>query len=131
MRTATWGATPDYERVPGLLVLRLEAPFFYANAAPVVDAVKRLVGSGDPPPAAVILDFGANSDLDITSSEKLGELATALRAVGIEFALAEMRRPVREDARRSGVLETIGENRVYLTIDEAVSALGPAPAASP
>jgi sulfate permease, SulP family len=114
---------PDYERVPGVLVLRLEAPLFYANAAPVTGAIKTLVRTSEPPPKAVILDFGPNAGLDITSSEKLGELVTELRGDGVDFALAEVRRPTRDAARRSGVLATIGEDRVFHTIDEAVANL--------
>jgi len=34
-----------------------------------------------------------------------------------------VRTPVLDAARRSGVLATIGENRVFHTIDEAVAAL--------
>jgi high affinity sulfate transporter 1 len=118
---------PDYEPIPGVLVLRLEAPFFYANASLVVEAVKRLAGASDPPPRAVVLDFSPNGNLDITSSEKLRELVTTLRSAGIDFALAELRRPTREAARRSGVLETIGEDHVFHTIDEAVDGLARAP----
>jgi sulfate permease, SulP family len=114
---------PDYEQISGLLVLRLEAPLFYANASLVVDAVKRLAGESDPRPRAVVLDFGPNANLDITSSEKLVELLTTLRSAGIDFALAEVRKPAREAARRSGVLEAIGEDHVFRTIDEAVGAL--------
>ena len=114
---------PDYERVPGLLVLRLEAPLFYANASLVVDKVKQLAGAVDPQPGAVVLDFSPNANLDITSCEKLGELITVLRSAEIDFALAELRKPAREAAARGGVLETLGEDRVFHTIDEAVDAL--------
>jgi len=114
---------PEYERVPGLLVLRLEAPFFYANASLVAGAIKRLAGAEETLPNAVVLDFGPNNNLDITSSEKLDELVTELRGAGIDFALAEVRRPTLDAARRSGVLATIGEDRVFHTIDEAVGAL--------
>jgi high affinity sulfate transporter 1 len=116
---------PDYERVPGLLVLRLEAPMFYANAAPVCDAIKRLAGAGDPPPRAVILDFSPNSELDITSCENLDELVKTIRSGGMDFGLAEVRQHVLEIARRSGVLETIGPDHIFHTVDEAVSALIP------
>jgi sulfate permease, SulP family len=114
---------PDYEQIPGLLVLRLEAPLFYANASLVAEAVKRLAGASEQPPKAVVLDFSPNVNLDITSSEKLSELITELRSAEIDFALAEVRKPTREAARRSGVLETIGEDHVFHTIDEAVDAL--------
>ena len=115
---------PDYQAIPGLLVLRLEAPLFYANAAPVCDAIRRLAGAAGSTPRAVILDLGANSELDITSSERLQELIDTLRQAGIDLALAEVRQPVVETARRTGLLSTIGDDHLYLTIDEAVDALG-------
>jgi MFS superfamily sulfate permease-like transporter len=43
---------PEAEPVPGVLVLRLEAPLVYGNAAPVRDRVKRLVGEARPTPRA-------------------------------------------------------------------------------
>jgi sulfate permease, SulP family len=125
-----WGDVvrhPDYEGVPGLLVLRLEGPAFYANATLVRDGVKRLVGAADPVPRAVILDAGANYDLDITTAEVLDQLIGTLRTAGVDFALAEARRPVVERARRTGLadlVQLVGEDRVFHTIDEAVQALG-------
>ena len=47
-------------------------------------------------------------------------------SAGIDFALAEVRQPVIETARRTGLLATIGEDHTYLTIDEAVRSLGQA-----
>ena len=117
------GRHPDYQAVRALLVLRLEAPLFYANASPVCEAIKQLAGSAEPKPRAVILDFGPNSELDITSSDDLGELARTLRSAGIDLALAEVREPVIESARRTGLLATLGEDHIYLTIDQAVHAL--------
>jgi sulfate permease, SulP family len=119
------GRHPDYRAVPGLLLLRLEAPLFYANAALVADRIKAFAGAGEPLPRAVILDIGANGRLDITSCEKLAELVAELRSAGIDFALAEVRAPAIEHARRAGVLGDIGEDRVFHTIDEAVDTLGP------
>jgi sulfate permease, SulP family len=119
------GRHPDYKPVPGLLLLRLEAPLFYANASLVTGQVKRLAGAEEPPPRAVILDIGANGRLDITSCEKLAELVSELRSAGIQLALAEVRAPAIEHARRAGLLGDIGEDRVFHTIDEAVDTLRP------
>jgi SulP family sulfate permease len=118
------GRHPDYERIPNLLVLRLEAPLFYANARLVRDEVKRLVGAAHPLPRAVVLEAGANSDLDITSAEALEQLLDSLRGVGVDLALADIRRPVSDMLRRSGLLAKLGEDRVYHTVAEAVRSLG-------
>jgi len=47
-----------------------------------------------------------------------------MRSAGIEVALAEVRRPLIEMARRSGLLVRLGEDRFFHTIDAAVAALG-------
>jgi SulP family sulfate permease len=51
---------PETEPVAGVLVLRLESPLFYANATPVRDRIKALVGAADPTPHVVVLDAGPN-----------------------------------------------------------------------
>jgi citrate lyase gamma subunit len=49
-----------------------------------------------------------------------------LRSAGIQVAVADVRQPVLEMARRSGLADQLGENRIFRTIDEAVRALGTA-----
>jgi SulP family sulfate permease len=111
---------PEYESIPELLVLRLETPLFYANATPVRDGIKQLVAATNPSPKTVILDVGANERLDITSAEMLGQLLETLRSVGVDFAIADARQPVIQMAHRSGLLDQLGEDRIFHTINEAV-----------
>jgi MFS superfamily sulfate permease-like transporter len=74
----------------------------------------------------VILDAGANGDdLDITAAEDLTALVVDLHAAGVDFAIAEVRHPVREMARRSTLLEALGEDRIFHSIQDAVEALKP------
>jgi sulfate permease, SulP family len=114
---------PEYDRIPGMLVLRLEAPLFYANATPVRDRIKTLVGSNDPPPKALIIDLGGTDRLDVTSAEMLAELVHTMHSAGIEVALADVRQPVVRMARRSGLAKRLGDDRIFHTIDEAVNAV--------
>jgi sulfate permease, SulP family len=111
---------PDYQSTPGLLVLRLDTPLFYANATPVRAGIKQLVGATNPPPKTVILDIGANERLDITSVEMLAQLLATLRSASIELVIADARQPVIEMAGRSGLLDQLGQERIFHTIDEAV-----------
>jgi sulfate permease, SulP family len=113
----------NYRPTPGLMLLRLEAPLFYANANLVRDRIKHLVGSAAVTPSAVVLDIGANAELDITSAEMLMDLIKALRGVGVGLALAEVHARVLKMARTAGVLDTLGEDHVFRTLDEAAHAL--------
>ena len=82
-----------------------------------------MVGAREPLPSAVILEAGANDSLDITAAEILKQLIAALRSADIVLALADVRLPVLEMARRTGVLAELGEHRVFRTVDEAIEAL--------
>jgi sulfate permease, SulP family len=117
------GRHREYERIPELLVLRLESTLFYANATLVRDRVKYLVGASDPLPKAVVLDIGANADLDITSAETLEQLADTLEAAGIDLALADVRQPVVRRLQRTGLTAMLGEDRIFPTIDAAIATL--------
>jgi sulfate permease, SulP family len=114
---------PGYEPVPGMLVLRLETPVLYTNAAPVVHRIKQLVGEADATPSAVILEAGSTDRLDITSAELLGQLVADLHSAGVDLALADVHAPVVRMARRSGLLDQLSEDRIFHTVDEAVEAL--------
>jgi sulfate permease, SulP family len=114
---------PAYQSTPELLVLRLETPLFYANATPVRDGIKQLVGATNPPPKAVILDIGANERLDITSVEMLAQLLASLRSAEIDLVIAAARQPVIQMAQNSGLLDQLGRDHIFHTIDEAVEGL--------
>ncbi len=67
----------------------------------------------------MIVEASANQRLDITSAEMLKQLTDTLRSAGIELAVADARQPLIEMARRTGLLEHLGENRIFHTTDQA------------
>jgi MFS superfamily sulfate permease-like transporter len=71
----------------------------------------------------VILELTANAALDITSAEMLEQLTTTLRTAGVDLALADLRQPVIEMARRTGLLKTLGEDRIFRTLGDAIEVL--------
>jgi sulfate permease, SulP family len=114
---------PDYPRPEGVLLLRLEAPMFYANASLIRDRIKLLVGRADPTPRAVVLDIGANGRLDLTSADTLTEVALTLRRAGVDFALADVRTPVLRIAGRTGLLDALPGGHVFPAMPEALEHL--------
>jgi high affinity sulfate transporter 1 len=120
------GAYSDLERhpentaIPGILILRLDAPMYYANALTVRERVKAIVAGTQPPPHAVVMDAGGQDSLDITSAEVLKGLVVELKEKGIDYYVAEVHAPVQQFGQRTGLLEFISEDRIFPTVDAAV-----------
>ena len=123
---------PEYESVPGLLVVRLEAPLFYRNATGVRDRIKKLVGAGDPLPHAVILDMGANDSLD---SPAPGCFTGSSRSCARPRSTSHSPRyatPSPTWRAGPGSSQLLGEDRIFDTVDGAVTTLvDPAGTAAP
>jgi MFS superfamily sulfate permease-like transporter len=76
--------------VPGVLVVRPDAPLFYANAKPLRDAVRELMRSPACPVRTLILDLDATDELDVTSAEALAAVAAEMRARHVRLGLAHL-----------------------------------------
>jgi SulP family sulfate permease len=111
---------PDNETVPGLILGRLDAQLFFANAGLLRHSVRSLAHASVPRPQAILLDMEATMQLDVTSADILGEIAAELRQEGVVFLLARVRDPVLSMLRRSDVAAAIGEKHIYHSMDEGV-----------
>jgi len=111
---------PESTAVPGTVILRLDAPMYYANALTVRERAKAIIADAQPPIRAVVLDAAGQDSLDITSADVLKALLVELKGKGIELYVAEMHAPIREFAQRTGLLEIISQDHVFPTVDAAV-----------
>jgi SulP family sulfate permease len=111
---------PENDPVPGVLIFRLDAPMYYANAITARDGVKAMIREAAVPPIAVIFDAAAQDDLDLTSSQVLKGLVDELLREGIQVYFADVHAPVLEQAREHGMFAAIGGGHVFPTVDLAV-----------
>ena len=111
---------PESTPVPGVLIVRVDAQLYYANALTVRDRVKEMIAEMAPPPRAVIFDSSAQDQLDLTTTDVLRSLLKELDAIGIKALFAGVHAPVLEGARASGMLEGVGDDRVFPTVDAAL-----------
>jgi len=111
----------DAQPIPGLVLLRLDAPlyFFNANVARTQILAHTTVAT---PPQAVLLDLGASADLDIGTSDMLRDLTSDLRQAHIDLLLAQVRGSVRERMRATGLFDHVGAEHIYASVDAAVQA---------
>lgn len=122
---------PENAPVPGVLIVRLDAPMYYANALTARDRVKEMIRETTPPPRAVIFDAEGQDDLDVTSAHVLHGMIAELRGRDVEVYFANVHAPVLERARETGLLEAVDAEHVLRTVDLAVRAVqqseGPPP----
>ena len=114
---------PENQSVPGVMILRLDAPLYYANVLTVVAKVKTLLEEAETPVQTVIFDMSVQDDLDLTSIEGLKGMLKDLRGKGLMLFVAEVHAPVLELARRNGLLDLIGADHVFLSMDLALRSI--------
>ena len=113
---------PEARQVPGLVLLRWDAPLFFANAELFHDRVMEVVAKAPGHVRKVVITAEPVTSVDVSAADVLADLATGLNAIGVELCFAELKDPVRDKLRRFEMMEKIGEGNFYRTIDEAVEA---------
>ena len=124
---------PGADPVPGFVIIRIDAPLYFFNANVAHQQILRLVDAPDPRPKAVVVDLAATGDLDVTTAEMILALVRDMKQRSVAYGFAQVRGPVRDRMRRTGIMEEVGEERIYLTVAAAVAALegGATPATAP
>ncbi|MDW4573265.1 SulP family inorganic anion transporter [Microbacterium sp. M3] len=105
---------------PGMVVVRLAAPLFFANGTVFTAAVKRAVTSADEQVHHVVLDMEAVTDVDVTGAEAFETLEAWLDGEGIDLAFSRMRPETRDRLVQLGLLT---DQQVFETNRAAVAAL--------
>jgi SulP family sulfate permease len=111
-------ATP----LPGALVVLFATPLWYANSVHFHEQLTGALAAETAPVRLVVLDTIGMTDLDFTGSRVLGEVLDDLSGRQIAFAIARAGDHVRTSLARSGLLARIGPERLYSSVDEAVTA---------
>jgi high affinity sulfate transporter 1 len=108
---------PEAKLVPGLVMLRWDAPLFFANAeffhARALEAVE------NAPTRARWLLVAAEpvTSVDVTAADALVELDDDLRGRGVMLRFAEMKDPVKDKLKRFGIFDRF---QYFATLGEAV-----------
>jgi high affinity sulfate transporter 1 len=111
---------PSANQLPGLLIIRWDAPLIFANANIFRKKLRKLIARIDPSPVWVVITAEPITDVDTTAGDMLVDLDLELNAAGIHLVFAELKDSVREKIERYGLLETIDRRHFYPTIEVAV-----------
>ena len=110
---------PQARLIPGLVMLRWDAPLFFANAELFHDRVLDAIASSPTPVRWLVVAAEPVTSVDVTAADMLGELDDTLRGARIKLCFAEMKDPVKDKLRRFGLF-TRFEEGFFATLGEAV-----------
>ncbi|MGI9602260.1 MAG: sodium-independent anion transporter, partial [Acidimicrobiales bacterium] len=111
----------DGETYPGMLVVRFDAGLFFASSDALEDRLRELAEEADPPYDTVVLSFEGVDFIDSQGSEKIRELLALADGVGAELRLARVKPDVLALLQRDGVVEALGDDKLYGNIYRAVT----------
>src|SRR5262245_52567699 len=117
---------PEDETFPGLLMLRPEGRIFFANAEHIGWKMRSLAVEAKP--QVVALDLGGVYDLEYTALRMLIEAEKKEREHGVLLWLVGLNPGVLAMVQRSPLGGTLGHERMFFTLEQAVSRYQASPA---
>ncbi|KAK9287974.1 hypothetical protein L1049_016419 [Liquidambar formosana] len=121
---------PDANNIPGVLILQIDAPIYFANASYLRERISRwifdeeenLKSTGETSLQYVILDMSAVGSIDTSGISMLEDVKKMVDRRGLKLLLANPRSEVIKKLEKSKLIEEIGQEWIYLTVREAVAA---------
>ncbi|MGR0160386.1 SulP family inorganic anion transporter [Paenarthrobacter nitroguajacolicus] len=118
---------PDGERIPGLLILRFDAPLFFGNgqvlAAFVREELDEAPDEAADPITHIILAAEPITGIDTTALDDLVTLDEWLARHGVDLVFAELKGPVKDKLIRLGTAARFTPDHFFPTVGAAVREL--------
>jgi high affinity sulfate transporter 1 len=108
--------------IPGLVIYRYDAPLCFANVENFKRRAIEAIEAETTPVEWFVLNTEAIAEVDITALDMLEELCDELAARGITLTMARVKQDLYAQLKRSGFLEKIKPEHVYLTLNTAIAA---------
>jgi sulfate permease, SulP family len=113
---------PEAEVEEGIRVVRIDAAMSFANAQFVKRLTLDAAAAIEAEPRVLVLDCSGINDIDATGAETLSEIITDLDEGPVTLHLADVKGPVRDVLRRSGLWDRL-DGRIHATPHQAVQTI--------
>lgn len=112
---------PADERVPGVVVIRMDGGLFFATSDALEDRIREIIHS-TPDLTGIVLDCGGINFIDSQGCAKLSDIVELAKDSEVTLRLARVKQVVRATLARDGVLERLGTDHIHGNVDRAVRA---------
>jgi len=114
---------PEAEQFPGVLMLRVDRIWFFANADGIREHAKELIRQAPQPLKAIIVNLAPVPLVDVTAIDSLSQLHASSLKHATRLVLAAVRDPVRDAFARAGLLGVLGEENIFRNMQNAVESV--------
>ncbi|KAF3436259.1 hypothetical protein FNV43_RR23351 [Rhamnella rubrinervis] len=116
--------------VPGILILEIDAPIYFANSNYLRERITRWIdeeedrikSSGETSLQYVVLDMTAVGNIDTSGISMVDEVKKIIERRGLQLVLVNPGGEVMKKLNKSELIEKIGQQWIHLTVAEAVGA---------
>ncbi|BBG95725.1 sulfate transporter 1 [Prunus dulcis] len=124
---------PEATKVPGVMIVRVDSAIYFSNSNYIKERILRWLADEEellkeaylPSIEFLIVEMSPVTDIDTSGIHALEELHSSLRKRDIQLVLANPGPVVIDKIHASHVANLIGEDRIFLTVAEAVSSCSP------
>jgi SulP family sulfate permease len=125
--TTIWWPPSEREkgdRIPGVVVFAPSAPLYFMNIRFITDRLGAAVEDSPTQVKVVVIECSGVTDIDYTGAHVSKSKVRSLQERGIKVGIARLSDLRAVDiATRSGLLEQIGADHVFKSVEEAVQSL--------
>ena len=115
---------PHAIEVPGIVLVRIDAQFYFGNVSFLKETVRGLIADAESPVRFIVLEAAGVNQLDSAAAATLAELDDELAGQGIKLVLTRVKGPVRDVLHRTGLLEKLAaEGRIFMSTHRAIEVL--------
>lgn len=118
---------PEANPIEGVLMVRMDASFYFGNVTFLKDTLSRLEREQASPIHTVILDASAINNLDSSATDALHELLEDYQSRGMALVLTRVKGPVMDVLERSGYPAKAGRSGLAESVAEAAARAGQTP----
>lgn len=108
------------EQRDDLLIVRFDAQLYFANINYFKEKISELVESKGEALRAVIINADAINQVDSSAIHALEDIVDELRGNQLDVFFTGVKGPVRDDMSKGHLLEKIGEQNFFMSVQEAI-----------
>ncbi|MBR9923183.1 MAG: solute carrier 26 family protein [Bacteroidetes bacterium] len=103
-----------------ILIVRFDAQLYFANTNFFRDKMEEFIAAKGDKLRAIILNADSITSMDSSAIHAMEDFATDVKTAGLKLYLTGVIGPVRDSMVKGHLIEKIGENNFFMSVQEAV-----------